>query len=245
MVAPSYLRRRGQATKAQKRALRELWPTYGIDLATRSHVNARAPLNCTRTFGRDAPLILDVGHGHGESIVALSRTFPTCNILGCEVHVPSIGATLLRLDEEGLPNVKLVRADVFELLTTYVGVVSACFCGFPDPFPGASPSSLARKLIRPAFADLVAARYVPFAETLPPVSIATDDGAYAAHARVVFDKAGWTELEVTNRPEQRPPWRPISKYERKAIDASRVVWDLGFAPSYVRRHSLIPHPDCR
>lgn len=73
----SYIRRRGFRTKAQKRALRDLWPTcelltkslsvefiahrYGVDLPTAGHPARRLPLNMTKAFGRDAPLILDVG----------------------------------------------------------------------------------------------------------------------------------------------------------------------------------------
>lgn len=70
----SYLRRRGQATKAQKRALRELWPKYGLDLKEElAAVGER-------------PVILDVGFGSGESTLALAQNFPDHNVLGCEVR---------------------------------------------------------------------------------------------------------------------------------------------------------------
>lgn len=89
-VKRSYMRRRGHRTKAQKRALREMWPRYGVDLP-RTAPSERRRLDTALIFGRDAPLILDVGHGLGESVVALAQAFPACNVLGCEVHVP--GAT--------------------------------------------------------------------------------------------------------------------------------------------------------
>lgn len=221
----SYMRRRGQSTKAQKRAMRELWPKYGITLDTGRE---RSMLDTASIFGRSAPLILDIGHGHGESTVALSKTFSNCDVIGCEVHAPSVGATLLRLESENCSNVRLVRADIFDLMSR-LETISGCFVGFPDPWPGARQSSIARRLIRPDFVRMIDQRLCVTSD-LPPLSLATDDEEYAIHSRSVLAEAGWDEVYATNRFESRPYWRPISNYERKAMNASRVVWDLAFRP---------------
>ena len=52
-------------TGAQERAWRELWPALGIE-------NSEAPLDFTAAFGRDAPVVLEIGFGNGESLVALA-----------------------------------------------------------------------------------------------------------------------------------------------------------------------------
>lgn len=150
-------------------------------------------------------------------------------------RVSGIGATLIRLEEARTENVRLVRADVFDLLRSHLETLSACFVGFPDPWPGICKSSVARRLIRPEFVQLVANRFNTVASdanlSLPPLCLATDDGAYAAHSRLVLARAGWTELYATNTRDKQPHWRTVSAYERRAVDAQRVVWDLGFAPS--------------
>lgn len=140
--------------------------------------------------------------------------------------VAGIGATLLRLEEAGCDNVRLVRADVFDLLRNRIEALSACFVGFPDPWLGDRPASVQRRLIRPEFAALVAMRYVEADLDLPALSLATDVRAYADHARAVLSRAGWTEAYVTQ--DSRPAWRPISNYERKAREAARPIFDLGW-----------------
>lgn len=147
-------------------------------------------------------------------------------------RVSGIGATLMRLEEATTENVRLVRADVFDLLRSHLETISGCYVGFPNPWPGICQSSVARRLIRPEFVNLVAKRFNPSDAnlSLPPLCLATDDGAYATHSRLVLARAGWTELYVTNRRAMQPRWRTVSAYERRAVNARRVVWDLGFAP---------------
>uniref|UniRef100_A0A7S3JX31 tRNA (guanine(46)-N(7))-methyltransferase n=1 Tax=Aureoumbra lagunensis TaxID=44058 RepID=A0A7S3JX31_9STRA len=219
----SYLRGRGQKTKAQKRALRELWPEYGINIKGNE-------LEFSKQYDPTVPLILDIGFGQGESLVALGSKFQMCTIIGCEVHNPGIGAALLRLAETELTNVKIVRADVFALIHSkrILPNLFACFIGFPDPFP----HSVSRRLIRPDFIHSIEQCLTSdFSHpNIPPVSIATDNERYAQHAINLFTNAKWTKLQASYHPSLRPEWRPISNYEQKALNADRPVWDLAFAP---------------
>ena len=52
----SFVRRPGRATQAQRRALTELWPHFGLDAQT-------GPLDLRALFGRAAPRVLDIGFG--------------------------------------------------------------------------------------------------------------------------------------------------------------------------------------
>ena len=71
--------RAGRITAAQKRALEELLPRYGIPFAP-------APLDLDRTFGRSAPRVLSAnnrgGSAFARSIVAnaASRSSCTCSV---------------------------------------------------------------------------------------------------------------------------------------------------------------------
>ena len=219
-------------SRGQKRALRELGPAYALD---------------TSKLG-DRPIILDVGFGTGDSTVALARTFQDCDVVGCEVHVPGIAATVQRLADHNCTNVQLVRADVFALLKLDFPV-AACFIGFPDPWPH-NPD---RRLIRPEFIDLLADRLTSSSSDTavlpPPLSLATDSKAYADHALRLLDDTGWQLLDLlgvddqsprtsscenlhvspSSSLNQRPDWRPVSKYEQRARDAGRSVWDLAWS----------------
>ena len=55
----SYVLRQGRVTAAQERALAELMPVYGIEFK-------EALLQPATVFGREAPLVLEIGSGMGE-----------------------------------------------------------------------------------------------------------------------------------------------------------------------------------
>src|SRR3989344_2246021 len=126
----SFVRREGRMTVAQKRALEELWPRFGID-------PDEAPINFSAAFGRDAPVVLDIGFGNGNALAALAAQQPQNNYLGIEVHRPGIGHLLRRLHDENLANVRVLCADAKEVLTRNIPDASlAAGCRlFPAPGP--------------------------------------------------------------------------------------------------------------
>ena len=63
----SFVRREGRITEAQKRALEELLPRYGV-------APGEAPLDFAALFGRTAPVHSEIGFGNGEALVATSAS---------------------------------------------------------------------------------------------------------------------------------------------------------------------------
>lgn len=55
----SFVRRAGRVTASQRRALDELWPSVGVDFDAQ-------PLDFPALFGRDAPVVLEIGFGNGD-----------------------------------------------------------------------------------------------------------------------------------------------------------------------------------
>ena len=52
-------------------------------------------LDLDADFGRQAPLIVEIGPGTGESLVPMARARPECNILAFEVYQPAIARILV------------------------------------------------------------------------------------------------------------------------------------------------------
>ena len=75
----SYVRREGRMTAAQSRALETLWPQYGIE-------PDESPLDLKNVFGRSAPVILEIGFGNGEALLAMAAAHPGRDYLGIEGH---------------------------------------------------------------------------------------------------------------------------------------------------------------
>ena len=80
----SYVLRQGRTTPAQKRALEELYPKYGIAFSAEK-------ISSTR------PLVLEIGSGMGESTLEIAKAHPEADFVAVEVHGPGVGSLRSRL----------------------------------------------------------------------------------------------------------------------------------------------------
>ncbi len=210
----SFKHRRGRITDGQQAALRTLSPSLGV-------ATTDEPLDLDAVFARSAPVTLDIGFGMGEVTVAMAAADPASDILAVDVHTPGAGALLRALDDARLTNVRVIVADAVTVLTQMVAEQSLAEVRlyFPDPWPKARHHK--RRLVSPSFARLVATRLRPGGRW----HIATDWTPYAAHALAVL--AAEDLLVTPAGPlSERPPWRPVSRYERIGLARGHQISDI-------------------
>lgn len=214
----TYVRREGRITRAQRRALAELWPRYGVD------VNAE-PLDFGRLFGRRAPTALEIGFGNGEALVGLAEHNPGTNYLGIEVYRPGIGHLLLQLEARAVTNVRVIEGDARSVLPSAIpaGTLAAVYLLFPDPWPKRRHHK--RRLVQPAFLELVCSRLEPSG----CLYVATDVEAYALH--VLSAVAEVPGLEVSGAAAAARDPRPGTRFERRGQRLGHRTWDLRFTRS--------------
>lgn len=214
----SFVRREGRLTDAQRRALDELWPRYGV-------TPGAASLDFARLFGRDAPVHLEIGFGNGEALAAMAAAHPQNNYLGIEVHRPGVGALLRRLDAEGITNVRVVSVDAKDVLGQCIpdASLAAVYLFFPDPWPKKRHHK--RRLLQSEFAQLVRRKLKLGGE----FHLATDWEDYARHMLAVLSAADGFENVATPGPfTPRPEMRPLTRFERRGQRLGHGVWDLTF-----------------
>ena len=216
----SFLRRQGHVTRAQKRALREVWPRYGVECPY------GVVLDFDVLFGRaGVRRALDIGFGMGDTLVARALDDPSLDILGVEVHRPGLGAALLKIEAAGVENVRVVRHDVFALLSGHLPPASLdeVTIFFPEPWPRERDAH--RRIVRPLMLDLLVKVCRPGAL----LRVATDVEEYARHAlAVLMADARWRNLSADNTFVERCAWRPVTPYEQTGLDEGRSIWDLAF-----------------
>ncbi len=171
-------------------------------------------------FGRAAPLVVEVGSGVGEATAALAAAHPEVDVLALEVWVPGIAAGLGRVAEAGATNVRFCPLDAawaFEHLLAPAGL-AGLWTFFPDPWPKTRHHK--RRLVSPAFATLAADRLAPGATW----RLATDWADYAQVMRDVLDAQPLLEGGLVDRWAERP----VTKFERKGVQAGRTITDLAY-----------------
>ena len=212
----SYVLRGGRITDGQKKALDELWPRYGVP-------EGDSPPDFGELFGNGRPVIVEIGFGNGEATWRMARSDPDHNFLGIEVHRAGIGHLLLALEEHGIDNVRVACADAVEFLRGRVGPASldGVRIYFPDPWPKKRHHK--RRLIQPAFVELLASRMKAGAV----LHLATDWAPYAEHMLGALNAVpGFENLAAGGGAAPRPEWRPRTRFERRGERLGHRVFDL-------------------
>ena len=211
----SFVKREGRMTSAQRRAIEELWPRYGVEPGKR--------LDFRELFQRECPVVLEIGFGNGESLAAMAEQNPDRCYLGVEVHRPGVGSLLLNIERLGLTNLRVSMTDSVELLQAQVPdeSLSAVQVFFPDPWPKARHHK--RRLIQPEFVQLLRRKLKPGGS----VHLATDWPGYAEHMLLVMESAdGFSNAAGPGKYLPRPDWRPETKFERRGLKLGHPVGDL-------------------
>jgi len=174
-------------------------------------------------FGRNAPLHLEIGFGDGEALLEMAARNPHCDFLGAEVHRPGVGRALLQIEARQVANIRLFRADGFQVLSAAVAprALAALYLYFPDPWPKKRHHK--RRLLQPRFIELAASRLA----TGGHFHFATDWRDYAEQALARLEEFnGWENCAGRGRFSPRPPARPQTKFERRGQRLGHPVWDV-------------------
>jgi tRNA (guanine-N7-)-methyltransferase len=171
-------------------------------------------------FGRSAPLVVEIGSGVGEALVALAGARPSCDVLAFEVWRPGVAGALWRLEEAGVDNVRLISVDaVWSMRHLFAaGSIAELWTFFPDPWPKKRHHK--RRLVQPAFVHDAATALAEGGVW----RLATDWEEYADAMRAALDAEPMLTGGVTERWDERP----LTRFERRGLDEGRAVTDLTY-----------------
>lgn len=214
----SFVRRAGRITASQQRALDSLWPVYGIEFDD-------ARLDLPLLFGRSAPVVLEIGFGNGETLVEQAAANPDKDFMGIEVHEPGVGHCLLKAEESGIRNLRVIMHDAVEVLTKQVspGSLARVNLYFPDPWPKKRHHK--RRIIQEGFVALLADRLA----ARGTLHIATDWHDYAAHIDEILSQSDrFVCIEHREHDGEAPLDRPRTKFERRGLRKGHRICDWIF-----------------
>ncbi len=214
----SYVLRQGRLTPAQKQALDESWPRFGIEPGD-------SPLNLRQLFGREAPVIVEIGFGNGDALATMAVQAPDHDFIGIEVHQPGVGHLLRLLEAGSINNVRVAMTDAVEFLRDRIpaGSLAGVRIWFPDPWPKKRHHK--RRLIQQAFVHLLAGKIAPGGI----LHLATDWVPYAEHMlEVLSADPDFENLSSSGDYCNRPAWRPLTRFEQRGERLGHETRDLLF-----------------
>ncbi|MDR2489864.1 MAG: tRNA (guanosine(46)-N7)-methyltransferase TrmB [Spirochaetaceae bacterium] len=214
----SYVMRGGRMSAAQERAYLNTAPQFCIPFSPQI-------LDFNAVFGRNAPLVIEIGFGMGQALAEIAGLNPQVNYLGIEVFKAGVGKLLWEIETRHLSNIRIIEHDAVETLAAMVpdGSVSGFHLFFPDPWPKKRHHK--RRLVQGPFVETLAAKLLPGGY----IYFVSDWQEYADYA--------CTELSVVQTLRRSPspttnagipPPRPTTKFETKALNAGRTITELVF-----------------
>jgi len=218
-IIRSFVKRSGRITVSQQRALRYLYPKFGLNMEDGKQ-------NLFEVFGNNNEIMLEIGFGSGENLIKLAQNNPNTNFIGVEVHTPGIGTLLLAIEKYNLTNIRIYQTDAIEVLKNCIenNLLRTVLLFFPDPWHKKRHNK--RRIVQPDFVNLIAEKLIVGGKFY----LATDWQNYADH---MLDVLSNNELLVNSADNfiARPNFRPITKFEARGIKLGHKTWDLLFIKS--------------
>ena len=212
----SFVLRQGRMTVAQQRYLDDWLPKIGVTYRS-------GLLDLEQVFGRDAPKIVEIGFGMGESTATIAAGRADEDFLAIEVHGPGVGNLCKLIAEQELHNLRIVQHDAVEVMRDMIApaTLAGVHVFFPDPWHKKRHHK--RRLIQRDFVALIASRLAPGGY----LHCATDWQAYAEWMRDILAAEPLLENTAADF-APRPDYRPLTKFEQRGLRLGHGVWDLIF-----------------
>jgi tRNA (guanine-N7-)-methyltransferase len=170
------------------------------------------PLDLRALFGRQAPLIVDLGCGNGRFLIGSALLRPEHNHIGIDILPMVLRYATRRGNQRGLGNLRLAAIDAQRLLRDYLAPASVreIHCYHPQPYHDQHEAH--KRLLTPAFLALVH-------QTLEPGGlffVQTDNAPYWNYLKVIVPT--FFDFQV-----QPGPWpeAPKGRTRREILALSR------------------------
>ena len=214
----TFVIRSGRMTESQAKAFDTYWKQVGLSLFD-------GPIDPPTLFGRQAPLVIEIGFGMGDSLVDMAAADPDSDFIGIEVHPPGVGRLINRVGTEGVNNLKTYMADANDVLDDCIadGSVARVQLYFPDPWHKKKHHK--RRIVQPEFVAQLVRKLLPGGK----IHMATDWQHYAEQMlEVLSANSDIRNDSPTGDYVTKPAWRPHTKFEARGERLGHGVWDLLF-----------------
>lgn len=241
----SFTRRGSRLGDKFEKVMDEHGPRYVIDIPAgdaQTTIADDAFVNLAAEFGREAPLVVEIGPGSGEQLIASALDRPDWNFLAIEAWSPGVARCVNAAVRENVSNVRIMEVDAAQALPILFRNddpdrtnprAREVWTFFPDPWRKARHHK--RRIVNGAFARTVAG----VLEVGGTWRMATDWDNYAWQMRDVVTKSPYFDNEYDGaNPDPAdegeftggfaPRWRGriMTRFESRGIEAGRTIHDV-------------------
>lgn len=201
--------RRSRPSSGAKYALANLLTTYELPIEKWDFA----------LLAPNKKVVIEIGSGMGEAALLMAQQRPDEFLICLEVHTPGVGSLIYKAEELGITNIKVVVKDALDVIEECVAdsSVSEFRIWFPDPWRKTKHHR--RRIIQPEIVEFLITKLKADGK----IHTITDWPDYARQMeRVLGNIAGLNLIKL----DARPDWRPITKFERRALTDGRSIHEF-------------------
>jgi tRNA (guanine-N7-)-methyltransferase len=182
------------------------------------------PTDWAALFGREAPLILEIGFGRGVFLTHLAKTHPDANVVGLEISNRCLEAAERAVERERLTNIRVVHSMAETALAHLFkpSALAQVHVNFPDPWFKTRHSH--RRLMQRDTLDMLVNRLAPGGLFY----LATDIIEYAEMSAALLAATPGLDNLLPAPWTDSMPGRVVTKYEATARREGRDCYYFAY-----------------
>ena len=168
-------------------------------------------------FNNDNPIKIEIGMGKGDFIVGMAKKYPNINFIGIEKYESVMVRAIQKLEEEDLPNLRLIRMDAMEIEEVFDHEIDTIFLNFSDPWPKTRHAK--RRLTSEVFLKFYDSVYAGN----PHITQKTDNIGLFAYSLSSLSMYGYTLEKVSLDLEHEDMDNVTTEYEKKFMNLGTKI----------------------
>lgn len=190
------------------------------------------PFDWTRTFGRAAPRVVDLGCGNGRYLIGSALARPERDHLGIDTVQRVVDYAAHRANQRGLTNVRFVTADAVTWLFERIDTAHEIHVYHPQPYY--EPGEIGKRMLTPEFLERAWRVLHPGGTFV----LQTDNKAYWAYLSAAMPK--WFDVDVL-----RDAWPDSPRTRREIIARQKglTIWRMVGHRRDRPREMAVPRPN--
>lgn len=142
-------------------------------------------------FDNQNPIHIEIGMGKGKFIIENAKRYPDINFIGIEKFDSVIVRAVEKLEDEELPNIKLIRMDALEITDVFDYEIDTIYLNFSDPWPKKRHTN--RRLSSPIFL----AKYDTLFSSMKTIIMKTDNRGLFEYSIMSIANYGYQLEEIS------------------------------------------------
>ena len=170
-------------------------------------------------FKNNNPIYIEIGMGKADFIEENARRYPYINFIGIEKLDSIIALAIKKIEQEDLPNLKLIRMDASDITNVFDKEIAKLFLNFSDPWP--KPRHEKRRLTSSEFLM----KYEKIFAQSNIIEMKTDNRSLFEYSIVSFNKNNYKIEEISlDLHSDNKENNIMSEYEKKFSEQNNLIY---------------------